>query len=385
MRLCVRQSQASLNPLGLNMQPSSLKASVLPEYEEMTTERLFAEGHVATGSFFIDHNRFAQEAEKFNDVTIGGKRATSPRWENAEWRMFITIHDPAAPSNFIQLEIGVVDGSKAKGGHAINPFRAKPDGSTDATTFDCPSPSYHIMDRVGTGHHSHAHHQAKIDTSLLAMGVSSGPEQTSDKNKLYKGTNLEAYTDDRRAEGEEAIKKRKKDMDKYTGDCSRGGANQVGSAPSDGAAAKMRKPIPGQLNPVKAHGFCFGLGAGGVGLAQKLYDKFASEHGFEEGPITEGGCETPNFSEAGVTEGKSKWEHDEHDKLILPVHSGIRTDGHPRYVIGGCVSVEKVNESWRLCHWVLKYILARRIVPKITQNQRHNGAPEKSYAKRRKE
>ncbi|CAN0331187.1 unnamed protein product, partial [Ectocarpus sp. 4 AP-2014] len=48
--------------------------SVLPEYEDMTTERLFAEGHVATGSFFIDHNCFAQEAEKFNDVTIGGKR-----------------------------------------------------------------------------------------------------------------------------------------------------------------------------------------------------------------------------------------------------------------------------------------------------------------------
>jgi hypothetical protein len=28
MRLCVRQSQTSLNPLGLNMQPSSLKASI---------------------------------------------------------------------------------------------------------------------------------------------------------------------------------------------------------------------------------------------------------------------------------------------------------------------------------------------------------------------
>lgn len=286
---------------------------VLPEYEEMTTERLFAEGHVATGSFFFDHNRFAQEAERFNDVTIGGKRvwqrqpsgpstlhndiivadhfpslaalltplgelcktrpSTTRRFvkqrvqqytqsgrrhrdgKNAEWRMCITIHDPAAPSNFKQLEIGVVDGSKAKGGPAVNPFQTKPDGTPDATRFDCPSASYHIMDTVGTGYTSHAHHQAIIDTSLLAVhgaattfvidmdpinpdtfihdvdaiakgtagelgpnagcesapvppptpeqiGVSSGSQQTSDWHKLQKETNLEAYTGDRRRGGE---------------------------------------------------------------------------------------------------------------------------------------------------------------------------------------
>ncbi|CAB1111103.1 unnamed protein product [Ectocarpus sp. CCAP 1310/34] len=231
--------------------------SVLPEYEDMTTERLVAEGHVATGSFFIDHNHFAQEAEKSNVVTIGGKRGDVTemgKTRSGGW-MCITIHDPAAPSNFKQLEIGEVDGSKAKGGHAINPFRAKPDGTTDATTFDCPSPSYHIMDRVGTGLHFHAHHQAKIDKRLLdvhgaattfvddmnpinpdtfiqdvdviargtagalgpnagcesapvppptdeQIGVSSGPEQTSDWHKLQKETNLEAYTEDRRAGGE---------------------------------------------------------------------------------------------------------------------------------------------------------------------------------------
>ncbi|CAN0308985.1 unnamed protein product, partial [Ectocarpus sp. 4 AP-2014] len=65
------------------------------------------------------------------------------------------------------------------------------------------------------------------------------------------------------------------------------GANQVGSAPSNGAAAKVRKPIPGQRNPVKEYGFCFGFGADGVGLDQKLHDKFAGENGFGDGPITE--------------------------------------------------------------------------------------------------
>lgn len=163
------------------------------------------------------------------------------------------------------------------------------------------------------------------------------------------------------------------------------GANQVGGAPSDGAAAKKRKPIPGPLNPVRAHAFCFGFGADGVGLPQKLHDKFAGENGFGDGPITEDGCEIPNFSEAGVTKGKSTWQLDEHDNLILPVHSSKETEGHPRCQLGGCVPVEKVNESWRLCHWALKYILTRRIVQKITQNQRNNGAPERSRAKGRKE
>eukprot|EP00903_Cladosiphon_okamuranus_P017884 g16457.t1 len=103
------------------------------------------------------------------------------------------------------------------------------------------------------------------------------------------------------------------------------GANQVGSAPSDGAAAKVRKPIPGQANPVRTHGFCLGFGADDVGLARKLRDKFAGDNGVGCGPITEGGCETPNFKEAGVTKGKSTWQLDEHDKLILPSHNTGKT------------------------------------------------------------
>lgn len=43
----------------------------------MTTERLFTEGHVATGSFLLDHHLFAEEAGKFNDVKIAGK----PVWQ----------------------------------------------------------------------------------------------------------------------------------------------------------------------------------------------------------------------------------------------------------------------------------------------------------------
>eukprot|EP00903_Cladosiphon_okamuranus_P017739 g16331.t1 len=119
--------------------------------------------------------------------------------------------------------------------------------------------------------------------------------------------------------------------DSARGGATRGtGANQVGSAPSDGAAAKARKPIPGQVNHMTAHGFCFGFGADGIGLAQKLHDKFAGQDGFGVGPITEGGCETPNFSKAGVTKGKSTWQLDENGHLILPIHNGNKTEGHPR-------------------------------------------------------
>lgn len=151
----------------------------------------------------------------------------------------------------------------------------------------------------------------------------------------------------------------------------------MGSAPSDGAAAKVRKPIPGQVNPVKTHGFCLGFGADGVGLARKLHDKFAGDNGVGCGPITEGGCEIPNFKEAGVTKGTSTWQLDEQDNLILPPHNGNKTEGHPRCQLGGCVPVEKVDGSWRLCSWALPYVSSERTVQKGTQNQRHNGA----YAK----
>lgn len=284
-----------------------------PQYADMTAERLFAEGHVATGSFFLDHKRFAKQAAAFNEVKIAGKAvwqkqpsgtstlhnsiviaehfpslapllvplgelckprpSTTRRFKkqrvqqytksgrrhrdgkNAEWRMCITVHDPAAPSDFKQLEIGMAEASTAEGGKAVNPFRTKADGTPDSTLFDCPSASYHIMDTVGTGYTSHAHHQAKIDTSLLVVhgaattfvidmdpinpdtfiedvdaiamgtagalgpnagcesapvppptpeqiGVSCGSQQKKDWNKLEKEHNLEAYTEDRRQGGE---------------------------------------------------------------------------------------------------------------------------------------------------------------------------------------
>lgn len=168
--------------------------------------------------------------------------------------MCVTVHDPAAPSNFKQLEIGVAEASTAKGGHAVNPLRLKTDSKPDSRQFECLSASYHLMDTAGTGYTIHAQHQAKIDTSLLSengaattfvvdmdpinpgtfiedvakiargtadavgpdagesarvppptsaqIGVSSGSQQTSDWHKLQKEENLEDYTEERRQGGE---------------------------------------------------------------------------------------------------------------------------------------------------------------------------------------
>lgn len=196
-------------------------------YAEMTTARLFNERHIAKGSFSYNHPRLAEEIAAFNDVKVGGKlvwqkqptgpstlhnsivltdrfpslapflgpleklckpRPTTDRLflkqraqqyttsgrrhrdgKNGRWRICITIHDPAAPPHTKQLEIGVADASKAKGGGAKNPFQIKADGEPDAVRFDCPSGSYHIMDEVATGTVSHAHHQAIIDNSLLSV------------------------------------------------------------------------------------------------------------------------------------------------------------------------------------------------------------------------
>ena len=155
------------------------------------------------------------------------------------------------------------------------------------------------------------------------------------------------------------------------------GANQVGSAPSNGAAAVTRRAIPGAPDPARAHGFCFGFGADGEGLAERLKQLFAGEDGYGNGPITEGGCNTPNFSEAGVTKGKGLWQEDEKGYLIQGVHNGNATEGHPRCQIGGTVPVEKVNGSWRLCKWALPYVTTGKIVSRITHDQRFNGAFKK--------
>lgn len=121
------------------------------------------------------------------------------------------------------------------------------------------------------------------------------------------------------------------------------GANQVGSAPSTGAAAVTRRAIPGAPDPATAHGFCFGFGADGEGLAERLKHLFGGEDGYGNGTITEGGCNTPNFSEAGVIKGKGLWQEDDKGYLIQGVHNGNATEGHPRCSIGGTVPVEKVK------------------------------------------
>eukprot|EP00903_Cladosiphon_okamuranus_P016886 g15568.t1 len=67
------------------------------------------------------------------------------------------------------MEVGVADASKAKGGGAVNEWQLKADGEPDSVHFECPSASYHIMDKIGTGTISHAHHQAIIRKDLLAV------------------------------------------------------------------------------------------------------------------------------------------------------------------------------------------------------------------------
>ncbi|CAN0010900.1 unnamed protein product [Pylaiella littoralis] len=282
-----------------------------PQYADMTAERLFAEGHIAIGLFSYNHPLFSEEAAAFNEVKIDGKHVwqqqpsgpsslhnisvveyftslvpflgglqqlckTRPSTDclfkkqraqqytksgrrhrdgkNGRWRACITCHDPGAPTDFKQLEVGVADARQAKGGGAVNPFGTKSDGTPDVKRFDCPSGSYHITDEVATGSISHAHRQAIIDETrrpkhgaettfvididpikpdtfiedvariargtadvvraglsvsayvppptLDEIGVSCGSQQTEDWNKLQQ-ENLESYIEDRRVGGEQ--------------------------------------------------------------------------------------------------------------------------------------------------------------------------------------
>ncbi|CBN75585.1 hypothetical protein Esi_0148_0019 [Ectocarpus siliculosus] len=282
-----------------------------PQYERMTTERLFSEGHIAMGSFSYNHPQFAEEAAAFNGVKIDGKSVwqqqpcgpstlhnnvtiidrfpslapflvpldnlckrrdstvrlfvkqraqqytTSGRrhrdGKNGRWRMCITVHNPGAPLGFKRLEVGVADARVAKGDQATNPWQLKADGTPDMECIDCTTGSYQIMDEVGTGTASHAHHQAIIDKNPLPqhgaptmfvvdfdpisphtfvddveriaegtadkvkagvgvpayvppptqaqIGRSCGSTQTSDWNRLNKEKKLENYIQDRRDGG----------------------------------------------------------------------------------------------------------------------------------------------------------------------------------------
>eukprot|EP00903_Cladosiphon_okamuranus_P006329 g6201.t1 len=213
---------------------------------------------------------------------------------NGPWRMCITVHNPEAPADFKQMEVGVADASKAKGGGAVNAWQLKANGEPDSVRFECPSGSYHIIDEIGTGTTSHAHHQAIVREALLPV---------------YGALTTFKYTQARQDRGEADYSEEERGLDKSTRELkAEGGAtlgtgvNQVGSAPSNGAAATARRSIPGTPSPARAHGFCFGLGADGEGLAEKLKQMFAGKNGFGKGPITTDGCNTPKFGEAGVSD-----------------------------------------------------------------------------------
>lgn len=154
----------------------------------------------------------------------------------------------------------------------------------------------------------------------------------------------------------------------------------MGSAPSNGAAASKRTPIPGAPKPAGAYRYCFGFGAEGVGLTEKLQEVFPAQAG---GSFTLTGCNTPNFSKAGVTRGKSLWEIDEEGHLMLGIHNGNGKPGHPRCQVGGTVPAENVDGVWHLCRWALPFVSGGKIVQRITHDQRHNEAKKRYRAKKK--
>eukprot|EP00903_Cladosiphon_okamuranus_P018335 g16867.t1 len=83
--------------------------------------------------------------------------------------MCITVHNPEAPADFKQLEVGVADARKAKRGGAVNTWQLEADGEPDSVRSECASGSYHIMSKIVTGTVSHAHHQAIIREDLLPV------------------------------------------------------------------------------------------------------------------------------------------------------------------------------------------------------------------------
>eukprot|EP00903_Cladosiphon_okamuranus_P016836 g15526.t1 len=192
----------------------------------MKTGRLFHDGHIATGRFSYNHPQFTEEMAAFNTSKVKGKavwqkqpsgpstllniviadhfpsvcpllgpleKVCEPRTsitrlflkqraqqhqtsntrdrdgKNGPWRMCITVHNPEAPADFKQMEVGVADANKAKGGRAVNAWQLKADGEPDSVRFERPSGCYHIMDEIGTGTISEAHHQAIIRKALLPV------------------------------------------------------------------------------------------------------------------------------------------------------------------------------------------------------------------------
>ncbi|CAN0021125.1 unnamed protein product [Pylaiella littoralis] len=181
--------------------------------------------------------------------------------------------------------------------------------------------------------------------------------------------------------GENAIKKRKEDMDTFTDDCSRGGAassgvdcNQVGAGKNSNNAARLRQDIPGAT---KARGLCLGLDAKGDGLAEKL----ATWIDTDTGAIREGAplCGRPKFGKDGyLTRGEGEWKQDGKGYLVLGVHNSHGKPTNPWCGIGGTVPVVLVGGKRRVAEWALPFIKASKVVQRNTDNQRHGRVPKKA-------
>ncbi|CAN0548597.1 unnamed protein product, partial [Laminaria digitata] len=192
---------------------------VAAEHAQLTTSRLFSEGHVTTGEFPYDHARFAEDAKKFNDKGYWQKQPSGPSTlhnnivveeefpslspflrrvgklcksrpsttrtfleqrvqqsvksgrrhrdgKNGPFRICGVACDPDAPVDYKQLDIGVVDAEKARGGKAVNQWQIGEYGTDDVRRIQLKSGVYHIMDAVASSN-SHAHHEVLIREDLL--------------------------------------------------------------------------------------------------------------------------------------------------------------------------------------------------------------------------
>lgn len=96
-------------------------------------------------------------------------------------------------------------------------------------------------------------------------------------------------------------------------------------------------------------------------------------------------CNAPNFVEAGFTLGKSSWEQDENDYLVLGYHNtNNKVMKHPTCTIRGTIPVDEasVGGGLRVAKWALPFIRNKKLVTQGNNNQRHNGVPVKSRKKR---
>lgn len=176
--------------------------------------------------------------------------------------------------------------------------------------------------------------------------------------------------------------------------------NQVGAGPNENKAAKKRKGIPVHAGdegaeevsdipaskPRQERGLCLGLFADGVGLVAKL----KSSINLKTGAILAKPslwCGEPKYEERGLGErgltlGKGTWEEDEAGRLLLGYHNTNFRKGKTPRCYANTIPVAMVGKEWRVPEWALRYIREGKVVRRNTNNDRHNGAPEKQRAKR---